>query len=186
MEIFNYENHKLSLNIPELLLIAPFKCVIDEDKSKDKKHAFAVFTYIYLVLDWNSPYREFTESEKREEAKKNSGLKDVDIEKPSFIAAYTEYDKIRNSNRIIRYIRSTWEAIDKLEKYCQETNLQDTITSGARKGSLVHSINDYRNTIKQMPELIVKARELRTLLAEEQKEDSSIRGGGEISPLLDF
>lgn len=62
MDFFKYKDHKLILNIPEILLVKEFKAVLDEDTSKDKKFAFKVFQYIWLLLDWKSPYNRMDSS----------------------------------------------------------------------------------------------------------------------------
>jgi hypothetical protein len=58
MNVFNYDNlnKSLDLNEPELLLIKEFKTLLDRDKSKHKDKATQELTYIYLALDWKSPY----------------------------------------------------------------------------------------------------------------------------------
>jgi hypothetical protein len=58
MNVFLYDNlnRQLELNEPEILLIKEFKALLDRDKTKHKDKAFRELTYIYLALDWKSPY----------------------------------------------------------------------------------------------------------------------------------
>jgi hypothetical protein len=58
MNVFNYDNlnKSLEINEPEILLIREFKALLDKDKTKDKEQATKELTYIYLALDWKSPY----------------------------------------------------------------------------------------------------------------------------------
>ena len=65
MRIFDYDNFRLTLNKHEILLIPEFLKVMESDSSKDKKEAFKIFTYCYLLVDWQSPYAAFSEEEKQ-------------------------------------------------------------------------------------------------------------------------
>jgi hypothetical protein len=58
MNVFSYDNlnKSLELNEPELLLVKEFKTLIDRDKTKYREQATKELTYIYLALDWKSPY----------------------------------------------------------------------------------------------------------------------------------
>jgi len=58
MNVFNYDNlnKELEVNEPELLLIREFKALLDRDKSTHKSKATRELTYIYLAIDWKSPY----------------------------------------------------------------------------------------------------------------------------------
>ena len=174
MKFFEYEKNNLKLNKPGILLVHEFKEVWDSDKSRDKKNAFKVFQYIYLVADWNSPYVDYLEAEKHKSAMKDAGLTQAKVS--DLKDALKKYEEIQNSNRIIRYIKSTWKMLDELENYGNNVNLTETVDSGPRKGSLVHSVKDVRDTVKQMEELIHKAKGLREVLKEEMKEETKSRG----------
>jgi hypothetical protein len=58
MNVFVYDNvdKQLELNEPELLLTKEFSNLIKRDKSKFKERATRELTYIYLAIDWKSPY----------------------------------------------------------------------------------------------------------------------------------
>jgi hypothetical protein len=171
MKIFEYKNFQLSLNIPEILLIPEFKEVLDSDKSKDKTFAFKIFTYGYLLLDWNSPFREYSDEDRKKESLISSGLNEKDIENELVKRFTNKYEEILNSNRIIRSIKSTWTMLDKLDDYANTVDLTMIIESGPNKGKLVHSVKEVRDTIKQMEELILKAKNLRNVLKEEMQEE---------------
>lgn len=176
MKLFEYENFNLVINLPEVLLIKEFKDVWESDKSPNKEYAMKIFTFGYLYCDFQSPFSEFEEADKKQESLKSAGLTEDDINTDCVKAFIEMYLKIVNSNRIIRYIKSTWALLDKLEKYALEVDLTKTITSGSHKGRLLHSVRDARDTVKQMPELIIKAKELRELLKEEMKKSDAVRG----------
>lgn len=184
MKLFKYENYQLSLNSEEVLLIPEFKKLMERDRTKNKKKAFAEFTYIYLMLDWNSPFREYSDAEKEKEALRSAEIEAGDVDE--FVkAAMEKYDEIKNSNRILTYIKSSWRMLDKLKDYSDTVDLTEVIDSGPQKGKLVHSVRDVRDTIKQMPELIQKAKDLRNLFNEELEEDKNVRGNRTIARDID-
>ena len=69
--IFQYDNvhNRVELNMPEILLVKEFselvKCernICKEDPSGTQSlRAFREFTYIWLAIDWKSPYSDYTE-----------------------------------------------------------------------------------------------------------------------------
>ena len=86
MNVFNYDNVNkyLDLNEPEMLLIREFKALLDRDKTKTKTRATKELTYIYLALDWKSPYSNYLEQERHEEALADSGLTEEQFNDPIF------------------------------------------------------------------------------------------------------
>jgi hypothetical protein len=51
--------------VPETLTIQVFRDLFDRDKSKTKDNAFKDFTYIYHTCDYNSPYSNYPEAERK-------------------------------------------------------------------------------------------------------------------------
>ena len=76
INFFTYDNvnNKLELNEPEILLIKEFKDLLEKDKTKGKTLFWKELTYIYLAISWKSPYSQYTELERHEEALRDSGL----------------------------------------------------------------------------------------------------------------
>ena len=76
-KIFLYDNvnNRIELNVPEILLIREFKALMDKKRNitpKDKEgklgtQAFKEFTYIWLALDWLSPYADYAEQERHQQ-----------------------------------------------------------------------------------------------------------------------
>ncbi len=179
MKIFDYKDFVLSINKVELLLVPEFKAVFTWDKTKDKSKAFRVFTYIYLMLDWSSIYIDYTEENRKVRSIDSSGLTEKEIELDVVKNAFNKYYEIINSNRILRYAKAQWQLLDKIEIYVDSVDFTEVIESGPQKGRLVHSVKEARDTIKQMPELIDKAKEVRKQVQDELKESTGARGNQE-------
>lgn len=184
MKAFNYDKFQLTLNEPEILLVPEFKCLFERDKTKNKTKVFSEFTYIYLMLDWNSPFKEYSDVEREKESLISSGLTEKDID-TSVVAAMNKYNEIKNSNRILRYIKSTWTLLDKLDEYCNTVDLTSTIDEGPQRGRLIHSVRDARDTAKQMEELINKAKNLPNIFKEEMEDNIQVRGDRQIRRDID-
>ena len=62
MNVFNYNTltKQLEINEPELLLVKEFKALIQRDKSVYKERVTRELSYIYLAIDWKSPYSQYS------------------------------------------------------------------------------------------------------------------------------
>ena len=64
----------LEINEAELLLVKEIKALIQRDKSVDKERVNRELSYIYLAIDWKSPYSQYSEHERHYESISDSGL----------------------------------------------------------------------------------------------------------------
>lgn len=84
IDIFLYDNSTgtITLNEYEILLVKEFATLYDTSRNKCKKdptgnhrlRAWREFKYIFLMLDFKSPYLEYIEQERHEQAMKDSEL----------------------------------------------------------------------------------------------------------------
>ena len=89
MQIFIFDNTTNSLRIDDysILLVKEFAKLWEPERNKckeDKKgeqriRAYKEFAYIYLVLDFKSPYFKYLERDKHEAALADSGLDESDL-----------------------------------------------------------------------------------------------------------
>ena len=90
MNFFVYDNSENKLTIEEysILLVKEFNALWDIDRNKCKEdktgkrrlRAYKELTYIYLVLDFKSPYFQYLEKDKHEAALDDSGLSEKDFQ----------------------------------------------------------------------------------------------------------
>ena len=100
-DIFLYDNSTgtLSLNVYEILLIKEFEALYDTSRNKCKEdptgihrlRAWREFKYIFLMLDFKSPYLEYIEQDRHEQALKDSEMTLEEWEDPDFKAACRKY-----------------------------------------------------------------------------------------------
>ena len=164
MEIFIFDNATNTLRINEysILLIKEFADLWDiernkckEDKSgKDRLLAFKEFTYIYLSLDYKSPYFAYLEQDKHYAALVDSGLESEHVKNPQFVAAYNKYKEIQDSDPILSLIKTAhhtlyrtqvfldsidFTEIDEMGKplYKPKSVIEDTASIAKMRNSLI-------------------------------------------------
>lgn len=176
MNVFLYNNvsKELELNEPEILLVKEFKELFNRDKSKSKDRAWAELTYIYLAIDWKSPYNQYTEQEKHEEALSDSGLTESQFNDPIFRAACRKYRALQDSNKSIKLLESAKRAADQFIDYF------DTIVDLNERDVNGKPIFQAEKVMKEMSQLHKVHEELVTLeeqVKKELTEQSTIRAG---------
>lgn len=185
MKIFVYDNYKLTLNTPEILLVPEFKKIWDLDKSEDKSKAFEVFTYAYLMEDFRSPFRNYTDEERHQEAKNASGLRQRKIEAKTTERLLSRYRELMEQNKILSMISSMYKSLDKLKVYFETINFEEKVESGARKGTHLYSPTELIKVIKEAKFLMETIKHLEEQAREELAEDTVTKGGHEIGWIME-
>ena len=176
MNVFLYNNvsKQLELNEPEILLIKEFKDLFERDKTKSKTRAWAELSYIYLAIDWKSPYNQYTEQERHEEALNDSGLTEQQFNDPIFRAACRKYRALQDSNKSIKLLEAAKRAADQFIDYFE------TIVDLNERDANGKPIFQAEKVMKEMSTLHKVHEELVTLeeqVKKELTEQSSIRAG---------
>ena len=185
MRLFDYEKGKLILSKPEILLVKEFKQVYDSDKSKGKELAFKYFAYLYLTKDWSSPYRNFTEQQRKEAAMKDTGLSEKEVTQDFILEAQNYYQDILDSNPVISLIKDMKMAMNNLKHYFRTVNFTEKIDSGAKKGQLLYEPKELISVMKDADMIIDKVKALEKRAKDEIiEQETKYRGGNDdISPL---
>ena len=107
MNFFSYDetNNTLRIDEPTIFLVKEFKSLLDDNRNKckedktGKKHllAFKEFTYIFLMLDFKSPYFRYLEKDKHEAALADSELNLDNLKNPEFVNAFNKYQEIQDA-----------------------------------------------------------------------------------------
>jgi hypothetical protein len=114
MNVFSFNNitKELEINEPELLLIKEFHDLIKRDKTKSKGRAMKELTYMYLAIDWKSPYSQYSEGERHSESLIDSGLSESEYNDPIFREACRKYRALQDSNKSIKLLEAAKKAAD--------------------------------------------------------------------------
>ena len=123
-DLFLYDNATGSLRINEygILLIKEFKTLWDPERNKCKEdpkglkrlRAWKEFRYIWLMIDWKSPYQQYLEQERHLAALEDSGLTDDEWNDPDFRAACRKYQEIKDSSWILSLIKTAYRTLEKM------------------------------------------------------------------------
>jgi hypothetical protein len=140
MQIFIYDNASNTLRIDDysILLVKEFAKLWEPERNKckeDKKgeqriRAFKELTYIYLVLDFKSPYFKYLERDKHEAALADSGLKEEDLSDADFLNAYHKYQELQEADPILALIKTAYKTIYKMRVHLDQIDFSEVDADG--------------------------------------------------------
>ena len=183
MNIWDYDQKtgKAVLVTPDLVLIKEFKDLLEPSRNKCKEDSSGLnhlradkeFTYIYLAIDWKSPYSGFSNQEKHEAALQDAQLTEEEWNDPTFRAACRKYVALQDSNRYVRLLQASQEVTDKIIDYFQNIDLNSTDD----QGKPLIKITDIQKAMDQSVKQIESLKQIEALVKKELTEQSQIRGG---------
>ena len=176
MNVFNYNTltKQLEINEPEILLVKEFKALIQRDKSAEKDRATRELSYIYLAIDWKSPYSQYSEHERHDEAISDSGLTESEFNDPIFREACRKYRALQDSNKSIKLLEAAKRAADQFIDYFE------TIVDLNERDNNGKPVFQAEKVMKEMATLHKVHEELITLedqVKKELTEQSTVRAG---------
>lgn len=184
LHIFQYNNvtGKIELEEPEILLTREFAILMQNERNKCKEdphgiehlRAFREFTYIWLALDWQSVYSNYSEQERHQEALKDSGLSEEEFNDPNFRAACRKYRALQESNRTIRMLHAAQKTVDKFTDYFENIDPQER---DEQTGKPIYKVKDIMAEISQLSKVNDELKILEGQVKKEMAEASQLRGG---------
>lgn len=182
--IFQYDNmnNRIELNVPEILLVKEFSELMECKRNickEDPKgikglRAFREFTYIWLAIDWKSPYSDYAEQERHQEALKDAKMTDEEFNNPEFRAACRKYRELQESNRAIRMLHAAESTVDSFIDYFE--NVVD-LAERDINGKPVFKTKDIIAEISSLSKVYDELKTLEGQVKKEMMETTNIRGG---------
>lgn len=186
MRIFQYDSvtNKVELNVPEILLTKEFSELMKDERNiskedpqgKYKLRAYKEFTYIWLAIDWQSVYADFSEQERHEEALRDSGLSESEWNNPEFRAACRKYRNIQEQNRSIKMLQAAQNTVDKFIDYFNNIDPEERDT---QTGKPIFKVKDIMAEISNLSKVNDELHTLEGQVKKELSDVSSIRGGAQ-------
>ncbi len=183
---FQYNNvtGKLELNEPEILLVREFAELFDTKRNKCKEDpkgylklkAFREIQYIYLAIDWKSPYHDYSEQERHQEALIDSNLTEEEFNDPVFRTACRKYRSLQESNKSMRLLNAAREMVDKFIDYF---NNCDPLERDDQTGKPIWKVKDIQVEMQNLIKVHETLIQLENQVKKEIEIQSSIRGGYE-------
>lgn len=174
---------KLEINEPELFLIKEFKALLDRDTSKLKTKAFREFTYIYLMIDWKSPYSDFSDVERHEAALADSELTESEFNDITFKQACKKYQDIQNKDIKMQAVQSAQYMVHRVIDYFD--NIVD-FEKTTETGMPVYKMKDVMTEMKNLGDTLDALDALKTRVKKGLASESGIRGGATDGFIPDF
>ena len=178
---YNQKTGRAQLLTADLVLIDEFKKLLEPSRNKCDKdpsglehiRADREFTYIYLAIDWKSPYADYSNQEKHEAALKDAHITEEEWNNPEFRAACRKYVSIQDSNRYVRLLQAAQEVTDKIIDYFHNVDLQEQ----DEQGKYLVKVKDVQAAMKEAADQIETLKQIESLVKKEVMEQSQIRGG---------
>lgn len=176
MNLFKYENYRVVID-PSVLLLKPFKALLDRDKTKDKQIGLLELDYVYLFSDPRSDfYKQYSDDSSRMHAiidglglgkwrPDNTVLKAVEYYK-SFVPTG------------IKLLNDMKKSIDNLRSVIVEFDANDTEDP-------VKSVKDMSSALKTLLPLIGDIDAMEKKINSDMLSDDRIRGNIEKNILED-
>ena len=184
IKVFQYDNvtGKVELNTPEILLIREFAALMDIKRNKCKEdpegkyklRAFREFTYIYLAIDWMSPYRDYYEQDKHQEALRDANITEEEFNNPEFRAACRKYRALQDETRSIKLLKAAQNVIDKFVDYFNNIDVEER---DEQTGKPIYKTKDVMAEISSLHKVHEELVILESQVKKEISETSSIRAG---------
>lgn len=187
VSLFLYENSTgdLELNVHEILLVKEFATLYDLKRNKCKEDpkgiarlkAWREFKYMFLMLDFKSPYLEYIEQDRHNAALEDSGLTQEEWNDPDFRAACRKYMEINDSSRTLSLIKTGLRTLEKLRVFLDSIDFADVDGNGKY-------INDPKKTLESIGQIGKMSNYLKELEIDYKKDQMSVatrfRGDAEI------
>ena len=178
---YNQKTGRACLVTADLVLIEEFKKLLEPSRNKCKEDSSGLehlradreFTYIYLAIDWKSPYANYSNQEKHEAALKDAHITEEEWNNPEFRAACRKYVALQDSNRYVRLLQAAQEVTDKIIDYFHNVDLQEQ----DEQGKYLIKVKDVQAAMKEAAAQIETLKQIESLVKKEISEQSTIRAG---------
>ena len=184
LHIFQYDNEhgKVELEKGNILLIKEFSALMnnernicEEDKTGEKHlRAFREFTYIWLAIDWESFYKDYSNQDRHNESLKDANLTEEEWNDPTFRAACRKYREIQDSNRSIRVLQASQHTVDQFIDYFMNIDPQER---DEQTGKPIYKVKDIQAEIQNLPKVLDELKFVEQQVKKEMEEQSQLRGG---------
>lgn len=186
MKFFEYDdvNGEVILIEASLYLIKEMHALLEEKRNKipadktgkKKLQAYKETKFIYLFFDWESPYFQFAELDRYNEAMQDAGLTELEMEDPIFKAACNKYDEIQNSSKIGKLLKAALSTVDKITFYLENIDLNERDIA---TGKPIFKTKDIIIELKGCKDLIDTIKTLEMSFKKNTEPEGKLRGDKE-------
>jgi hypothetical protein len=120
INLFKYDElaKEIKIDGPGLLFVTEFETLFNRDTTGSyKERAFKEFKYIFLMLDWRSPYADYNEHDRHNAAREDSRLTENEWQDLDFRAACRKYKALQESALEWRLLQSAKKVVNEFIIY---------------------------------------------------------------------
>lgn len=180
--LYNNGNGNVELNAPEIILVKEFHELMNKERniSKDdpegiyKLKAFREFTYIYLAIDWQSPYADYSEQERHQLSLQDAHMTQEEFNNPEFRAACRKYKEIQEQTRSIKLLKAAQNTVDKFIDYFNNIDPEER---DVQTGKPIFKVKDIMTEVSNLSKVHEELKTLEGMVKKEIAETSTLRGG---------
>lgn len=180
--VYNSQFGNVELDNTDILLVREFADLIKPERNKCKEDpsgtsllkAFREFTYIQLAISWKSPYADYDEQTRHQEALRDSQLTEQEFNDPLFREACRKYRNLQESNRSIRLLKAAQNTTDKFIDYF---NSVDPEERDPQTGKPIFKVKDLIAEISNLSKVHEELKVLESMVKQDLSQTTSIRGG---------
>lgn len=180
MELFTYKGYTFTYR-PETYQLAPFRAIIDRDRTPDKRFALLELSFVYFFADPSSDYQIYIDpDERRRQIKVGQGMPEkwepdgIVDEAVKFYESFSPPSvlMLKAARRMAYNIQEVVESLDMTE---QDDN--------GRLRMKAKEIKEWMEIARQIPQVIRDLDEAEKALKKEIAERTRVKGGAELSIL---
>lgn len=183
--IFNSADNTLEIDEYSILLVKEFKDLWDVSRNKCKEdktgklrlRAKKEITYIYLVLDFKSPYFQYKEADKHMAAMADSELTEDMLKDEVFLAAFRKYKEIQDSDPILSLIKTAYNTLFKLQVFLDNIDFEEDKDN---EGRLLYKPKEIFDSISSIAIMRTKLQELEITHKKNLAAANKVRGDSEL------
>lgn len=187
MNFFIFDSAENALRIDDygILLVKEFSDLWDINRNKCKEDktgklrllAYKELTYIYLVLDFKSPYFQYKEGDKHTAAMGDSGMTEEMLKDEKFLAAFRKYREIQESDPILSLIKTAYNTLFKLQIFLDNVDFEQDVDADGR---LLYKPKEIFDSIASIATMRTKLQELEVMHKKNLAAASKVRGDTEL------
>lgn len=173
------EDKQVALNKVFVAAVPEFKALITRDKGspgdyrgEKKLKATKEFTYIYFYCDFNSPIRDWEDSERQKEALYYAGLKPEDLDEVVEVANKKYFDMQLAASRPLRTLKSLYKGLDAMDTYFESINFSEK----DKQGKLLNDPLGFTTNVSKLNKMYDEIRNFEKRVEADLVEQAGIRG----------
>lgn len=180
MKLFTItEQYEVELNKEWIMMVPELSAVLKADKGSPKDYrgekklkARRQLAFIYFMLDFTSPIREWDEIDRRGEAMRYCSLEEEDIDEV-VMAAYDKYEELLElSSRSLKTLKALKAGMDNLDNYFRDVDFEKR----DKQGKAAYTAESFITNITKLPKMNSAIQEYERQVQQELKEATGIQG----------